>query len=191
MPIACRAFHARVSLDASHMGRDCRSIDRAIEDALRRTYGDACHEEGYMLGESIMLDSRGVGVVDTTAADGSMVYEVRYTASIFDLNEGGAMRCLVVKKNEEGMRLDPVPGDQAVGGLYSPQRRGPSPPLDVVLPILYHDAPTQTVLSKVKVGDVIGVTVLGTRFLFGDRNMRVVVRYGSDDHDERTTNEND
>ena len=166
--ITVETFHVKVRLECSLVHLPSYEIDAEIHRRLCLRYGDRCNSRGYIYGESIVIKCRSAGVVDNLVVDGGANYEVQYVATVVSPQQGDRFDCVVLNKNKEGIQCRA----NASSGIPCLNH------LDVILPIQWHDKPTQTYLQRdVKTNDNITVEVMGTRFQPGERSIRVVVQY--------------
>lgn len=166
--LVTRTFTDTVCLESHWMNSTGSAIDAKIREELQRTHGDQCVRDGFLYGDTVVLTNRGVGVVDRCVNRGAILYEVEFVATVCSLEEGESIRCQITRSNDEGLKC--VATDEAY-----PE----STPLDIILPIRWHDPRVQTHIRKnIKVGDTIHTTVIGARFDVRDRAMNVVVQLG-------------
>ena len=158
----------RVRLPASLMYSTSGTIDSEILRRLQNRFGDRCSSSGFVFRSSIVLTSRGEGVMDTVKLDGGMLFDCNFTARVLTLEEGESLKCRVVRKNEAGVMLSAV------------EKQYEHTPLVIVMPrLLHHDEGVVKAITDLSVGDEIRTTVLGCRFQPNETLMNVVVRYES------------
>lgn len=155
-----------VRLPASLMYSSSGSIDSEILRRLQNRFGDRCSGSGYVFRSSIVLTSRSQGIMDTVKLDGGMLFDCNFTARVLTLEEGEALLCRVVRKNEAGVMLS------AVGEKYK------HTPLVIVMPrLLHHEEADVAAIARLEIGDEIRTEVLGCRFQPNETLMNVVVRH--------------
>lgn len=158
-------YSVRMSLPARWMNSSSRTIDREILKQLRAKLGNRCGEDGYVYSDSIMVTSRGPGVVDNLQQTADIVYDVAYVARVYRPEEGEELRCVIKDKNQEGILCEP--SDETL-------RRTP---LDIIMPLRWHTQEQRGQLQNLAVGATITTRVMGARYCSGDRRISVVVEF--------------
>lgn len=135
-----------------------RNIDKTIEKRIKNEMEGKCINDGYVKKGSIKVISRSTGRVLVSQFNGSVVYNVRYSADICNPLEGALINAKVININKMGILLN--------GGDDDPS------PLQIIMAKQHHI--NNEVFEKLKVGDKVKVKVLGKRFEFGDTSINVI-----------------
>lgn len=156
-----RSYNTRVQLGAVWGNRSSHVIDKQIVSALQTLHGNRCHEQEevyYLYADSIRLVERGEGVLNTIVYDGSLLYQVTFTADVCTFPRGTKLTCAVLKRNEEGILCRIKHACQTASTVESP--------FIVMLPIRWHPPKVQKTLRNMdmQTDDVLHTQVLGSRF---------------------------
>ena len=147
-------------------------IDRILLKKIKDKLGDRCIEKGFVRSESLEVVERSIGRIYAEHLNGDIVYDVRLCADICNPIKGEEVRGRVTNSNKMGLLVK-------------------SGPLNIVLARQHHV--NRKCFRKINVGDEIPVSVVGSRFTFGDREISVIGYLGdvSDFIDEDDVSDED
>ena len=130
-----------------------KTIDDIIKDKIVDSVGNKCINEGYVQKDSIQIIRRSVGKIPAIQFNGDINYNVEYSAQICNPSKGMNIRCTVKNTNKMGI--------MAVSG-----------PLNIVIAKQHHM--NNNSFDEIKIGDIINIEIIGTRFELNDREITVV-----------------
>ena len=64
------------------------NIDLLVKNKLQKKIGNKCNKDGYVFANSIKILKRSIGKVNTSFFDGSISYNLEYSASVCNPKEG-------------------------------------------------------------------------------------------------------
>ena len=79
------------------------NIDLLVKNKLQKKIGNKCNKDGYVLANSIKILKRSIGKVNTSFFDGSISYNLEYSASICNPKEGSIINVKYVDHNKMGI----------------------------------------------------------------------------------------
>lgn len=149
-------------------------IDRILLKKIKNKLGDRCIEKGFVRSDSLEIVERSIGRIYAEHLNGDIVYDLRLCADICNPIKGEEVKGRVTNSNKMGLLVK-------------------SGPLNIVLARQHHV--NRKCFRKINVGDEIPVSVVGSRFTFGDREISVIGYLGDvsdfideeDVSDEETT----
>ena len=89
----------RIILNASNLN----NIERLIKNKLQKKIGNKCIKDGYVLSNSIQIIKRSIGKINTAFFDGSISYNIQYSAKICNPKEGSFIMVDYVDHNKMGI----------------------------------------------------------------------------------------
>lgn len=89
----------RIILNASNLN----NIERLIKNKLQKKIGNKCIKDGYVLSNSIQILKRSIGKINTAFFDGSISYNIQYSAKICNPKEGSFIIVDYVDHNKMGI----------------------------------------------------------------------------------------
>lgn len=150
-------------------------IDRILLKKIKDKIGDRCIEMGFVRSDSLEIVERSIGRIYAEHLNGDIVYDVRLSADICNPIKGEEVNGRVTNSNKMGLLVK-------------------SGPLNIVLARQHHV--NRKCFRKINVGDEIPVSIVGSRFTFGDREISVIGYLGDvsefideDDVSDETTTE--
>ena len=146
-----QSFPHSITLPVSKIGKD---IDATIIEQLQQEVGDKCTAHGFIRSSSIVITKRSVGIINTTQRQGSVDYKVVYEAEVCRKPDGQEIYCQVVNTNKLGIMAE-----------YKP--------LSIVLAKQHHQD-KKTEFDTKKVGDVIKVKIMGSRYELRDDQINAI-----------------
>ena len=79
------------------------NIDTMIKFALKEKIGNKCIKDGYVLSNSINILKRSLGKINTNFFDGSITYNITYTAKLCNPIEGSLLVVQYIDHNKMGI----------------------------------------------------------------------------------------
>ena len=137
-----------------------RNIDNTIQRKIKDEMEGKCIEIGYVRPDSINIINRSPGKLLVSQFNGSVIYNIQYSADICNPLEGAKIKVKIININKMGA-LAVVDGIEA----------GESP-LSVLIAKQHHIDNEH--FEKLQSGDVINVKIIGKRFEFGDTQISVI-----------------
>lgn len=128
-------------------------IDLLVEKKLQEKYGNTCLKEGYIFKDSIKLIERSLGTIDPEYFTGFLRFQVRFQADVCYPIKGQKILCTVESTNKLGIKAI-------------------QEPLHIILAKQHH--PDKSEFDKIKIGDKILISVLGSRFSLYDKQIDVI-----------------
>ena len=135
-----------------------RSINITLKSKLSSEIEGKCIKEGYVRKDSIKILSRSVGEVLLSHFNGDILYHIRYNADICNPLEGMKITAKVVNINKMGILAEYIDGDVS--------------PLMILLAKQHHL--DNSLYDKLRVGEIITLSVLGKRFEYGDTQISII-----------------
>ena len=89
----------RIILNPSNLN----NIERLIKNKLQKKIGNKCIKDGYVLSNSIQILKRSIGKINTAFFDGSISYNIQYSAKICNPKEGSFIMVDYVDHNKMGI----------------------------------------------------------------------------------------
>ena len=89
----------RIILNPSNLN----NIERLIKNKLQKKVGNKCIKDGYVLSNSIQILKRSIGKINTAFFDGSISYNIQYSAKICNPKEGSFITVDYVDHNKMGI----------------------------------------------------------------------------------------
>ena len=129
------------------------NIDNSLLFQLKKDIGNKCINEGYIDKDSIQILKRSIGKINSSHLNGSVNFDIEYTANVCNPREGDIVSCKVLDINTMGLLTE-------------------SSPLTIVLPRDHHtDDPN---FKEVSIGDDIRVSIIGSRFDLYDTQITAI-----------------
>ncbi len=79
------------------------NIEQMIKNKLRRKIGNKCIKDGYVLSNTIHILKRSIGKINTAFFDGSISYNIQYSAKVCNPKEGSFIVVEYVDHNKMGI----------------------------------------------------------------------------------------
>ncbi len=79
------------------------NLNMLIKSKLQKKIGNKCNKDGYVLAKSIKILKRSIGKINTSFFDGSISYNVKYSASICNPKEGSIINVQYIDHNKMGI----------------------------------------------------------------------------------------
>ena len=140
-------------------------INKLIVYTLKKRYEGVCNKDGYIVKDSIELINRSIGeliLVDNTSY---IMYNITYKSTIISPSVGHKIKCVVNSNNRMGLigfikeKEDDTINDS---------------PFIIIIPSEYYD--DNELLSSIKEGDIIDVSIEKTRTKYLSKQIQVVAK---------------
>ena len=123
------------------------SIDEILTKKLKDKVGHRCIKEGYVDKESIKIIERTIGKIVSHSFDGSIKYNIKYSADVCNLLKGLVVTGKIKNISKMGILLD-------------------KQPLEIILARQHHA--DKSIFDNSNYDDEINVTILGSKFDLND-----------------------
>lgn len=101
------AFNQNLNIDMSLLEED--SFDNIILKTLKTEVGNKCIRHGYIKIDSINIIKRTIGTINSSRLDGSINYDISYSADVCCPTKGQIIECEVKNKNKMGIMAEKKP----------------------------------------------------------------------------------
>ena len=146
-----------LSVEAKHINN---KINEYILQKLKNNFEGKCLKYGYIKPTSIKIIKRSAGNVLTSHLNGSVLYNVEFTADICNPLEGTIIEVQVKNKNKMGVLAGIIGDDNS--------------PLNILLARQHHINHLPTEFMELNVDDTISIKVIGKRFEYGDNQISII-----------------
>lgn len=135
-----------------------KNIETILLKKLKETLEGKCCKDGYIKTNSIAMVNRSLGRIEPGYFNGSMIYNVEYSADICNPSEKQLIECNVVSLNKIGVLC--IAGDSE------------NQPFKIIIPRQTHlDNP---LFKEVIVGTKVTIEVVGSRFEINDSFISII-----------------
>jgi len=146
-----------LSVEAKHINN---KLDDYILGKIKNNYEGKCLKYGYIKPNSIHIIKRSIGNVLTSHFNGSILYNVEFSADICNPLEGAIIEVQVKNKNKMGVLAGITDEDNS--------------PLNILLARQHHINHLSNEFMALNVDDTISVKVIGKRFEYGDNKISII-----------------
>jgi len=146
-----------LSVEAKHINN---KINDYVLQQLKSKFEGRCLKYGYIKPNSIKILKRSAGNVLTSHFNGSVLYNVEFSADICNPLEGAIIKVQVKNKNKMGVLAGIIDEDNS--------------PLNILLARQHHINHLPTEFMGLNVDDTISVKVIGKRFEYGDNQISII-----------------
>ena len=150
-------------LDPTDLKDDIHNI---IKYKLKENIEGKCHEDGYIIKESVRIVKRNVGIIVTNNGKSEIKYVITYQAKIISPSENDEITIYINNINKMGIigyiKLDE--GDTAEES-----------PLVVMIPREYFDESSKNV-HDLTIGQRLDVAVVGSRIKYRSESIQVIAK---------------
>lgn len=147
-------LNSKVSINASDLNKNIESI---IEKKLKDNYEGKCCKDGYIKKDSIEIVNRSLGRIDPGQFNGSITYNIEYSADICNPSEKQLIDCNAVSINKIGVLCMSDNENQ---------------PFKIIIPRQNHlDNP---LFKEIIEGSKIQIEVIGSRFEINDSFISII-----------------
>lgn len=136
-------------------------IDDVILARLKKKVEGKCIKYGYLMPNSIKILSRSMGIINNTNFDGITMYKIKYSAEICNPAIGQVVQCQVFN----------IDKSQVICYIDKPD----SSPLELFL--FKHHHTNNTDFAALKIGDIVNVSVGGSKWEYRDTRIIVIAQY--------------
>jgi len=151
-------------LDPKELNND---IDSTIKHKLRDMVEGKCHEDGYIIKDSIRIIQRSIGSVVTNNGKSEIKYKIIYKANIISPSINDEISILINNINKMGV----------LGYIkLSESDTSKDSPLIIMIPKEYFNEETARNFSDLTIGQKIDVVVVGSRIKYRSDNIQVIAK---------------
>jgi DNA-directed RNA polymerase subunit E'/Rpb7 len=144
-----------VSIEPKYMNN---KLEHHILKKLKNKYEGKCIKEGYIKTDSIKILKRSAGKIVSSHFNGNVIFHIKMSIELCNPLNNTVIDVQITNNNKMGI-LAVIPHDS-------------NSPLNILLPRQYHiDNDT---FVGLKIGDIISIKILGTRFEFGESEISVI-----------------
>ena len=141
-------------------------IDHIIEDKLKLKIEGRCHENGFIVKDSVAIINRKMGKIVTNNRKSEINYHVTYKAKIISPSEGDELNIYINNINKMGV----------IGYIkIKDSDTSDDSPLVVMVPKEYFDGSSRN-LNDLTIGQQIDVEVLGHRIKYRAKNIQIIAK---------------
>ena len=142
----------KLGIKCNEMGEN---IDEILKDKLIKSVGNRCLKEGYINGDSINIINRTLGKINPNHFNGEIYYNVQYEADICNPQKNMIIACKVKDTNQLGIMAE----------------------VDCLTIVIAKQFLGQSIkLSNYNMGDIINVSIIGSRFDLNDKNITIIAK---------------
>ena len=147
-------LNSKVSIKASDLNKN---IENIIEKKLKENYEGKCCKDGYIKKDSIEIVNRSMGRMEPGQFNGSVTYNIEYSAEICNPSEKQLIDCNAVSINKIGVLCMSDNENQ---------------PFKIIIPRRTHlDNPS---FKEIIEGSKIQIEVVGSRFEINDTFISII-----------------
>jgi len=151
------SINKSISVEAKHINN---KLDDYILKKIKDNYEGRCLKYGYIKTNSIHIIKRSIGNVLTSHFNGSVLYNINFSADICNPLEGAIIEVQVKNKNKMGVLAGIIDDD--------------SSPLNILLARQHHMNHLPNEFMNLNINDTISVKVIGKRFEYGDNQISII-----------------
>ena len=144
------AFNQNININCVSLDSD--NFDNIILDTLKNEVGDKCIKHGYIKMDSIHILKRTIGTINSVRLNGSINYDISYSAEVCCPIIGQELECTIKNKNKMGLLAE-------------------RKPITIVIAKKSND---NEEFSNYNIGDRIKIKILGSRFDLYDINITAI-----------------
>ena len=141
------AFNQAINLSCDNLN-NVNNLDNLILEKLKEEVGDKCIKHGYIKKDTIKINKRSIGKLNSSRLNGSLNYEVFYNAEVCNPTNGQIIKCKIKNKNKMGLLAE-------------------AKPVLIVISDIKEN-------SDLDIDDVINVKLLGSRFDLFDTQITAI-----------------
>tara|TARA_B100001029_G_C14854393_1_gene335519 strand:- start:60 stop:563 length:504 start_codon:yes stop_codon:yes gene_type:complete len=141
-------------------------INNIIKYKLKENIEGKCHEDGYIIKESVSIIRRNIGNIVTNNGKSEIKYLITYKAKIISPSENDEIRIYINNINKMGV-IGYIKLDEGDTSEESP--------LVVMVPREYFDGSLKNI-HDLTVGQTLDVVVIGSRIKYHSENIQVIAK---------------
>ena len=141
-------------------------INNIIKYKLKENIEGKCHEDGYIIKESVSIIRRNIGSIVTNDGKSEIKYLITYKAKIISPSENDEIRIYINNINKMGI----------IG--YIKLNEGDTSeesPLVVMIPREYFEGSSKNI-HDLTIGQTLDVVVIGSRIKYHSENIQVIAK---------------
>ena len=133
------------------------NIDNILKQKIMKEIEGKCIGDGYIKRNSVRIINRGAGRLMIAQFNGTIQYNIKYTALICNPHEGDILECKVENINKMGVMafIDDIDS-----------------PMSILLAKQHHRDNSN--FNKIQTGNIIKIRIIGKRFEFGDKKISII-----------------
>ena len=133
------------------------NIDNILTHKIMKDIEGKCIGDGYIKRNSVRIINRGAGTLMMSQFNGTVQYNIKYTALICNPHEGDIIECKVENINKMGVMafIDDIDS-----------------PMSILLAKQHHKDDSK--FNNIKTNDIINIKIIGKRFEFGDNKISII-----------------
>ena len=141
-------------------------LDNIIKYKLKETIEGKCHEDGYIVKDSVHIIQRNMGKVVTNNGKSELKYTVRYKAQLISPSENDELSIYINNINKMG-----------VLGYFKLKDGDTSEdsPLLIMVPKEYFENSSKN-YDDLTIGQKLNVNIIGSRIKYSSENIQVIAR---------------
>ena len=146
------AFDQSIAITCDQLQNNI-NLDELLLDTLKREVGDKCIKHGYIKKNSIKINKRSIGTINSSRFDGSMVFDISYTAEVCNPTIGQVVKCRVKSKNKMGLLAESHP---------------------IIVVVSDQNNISNTSIQSIKIDDLVNIKLIGVRYDLYDNNITAI-----------------
>jgi DNA-directed RNA polymerase subunit E'/Rpb7 len=99
-------FEEQITLTPKDLRKEITSIDKILEDKLRRNLQGRCSRNGYVLPDGIRILSRSMGTIERGRFTGNLLFHVQAEGKVLNPPDGTILEGEVIRKNKMGLYVE-------------------------------------------------------------------------------------
>ena len=99
-------FEEQITLTPKDLRKEITSIDKILEDKLRRNLQGRCSRNGYVLPDGIHILSRSMGTIERGRFTGNLLFHVQAEGKVLNPPDGTILEGEVIRKNKMGLYVE-------------------------------------------------------------------------------------
>ena len=142
-------------------------IDNTIKHKLKEIIEGKCHEDGYIIKDSIRIIQRSMGNIVTNNNRSEIKYTIKYKAEIISPSINDELSIVINNINKMGI----------IGYIkLNESDTSKDSPLIIMIPKEYFNEETTRNISDLTIGQKIDVVVIGSRIKYRSENIQVIAK---------------
>ena len=139
-----------------------KKIEDVILDKLKQKVEGKCTNVGYVIHDSINIQTRSLGMINNASFDGITTYKIKFTADVCNPVIGQIIQCQVgnIDKSQVICYINEIPDKS---------------PLEIYLFKYHHVGNSE--YSELKKGDLINVKIGGSKWEYKDTQIISIAQY--------------
>jgi hypothetical protein len=136
-------------------------IDNIILSKLKKKIEGKCIKEGYIIPDSVIIQTRTLGMINNASFDGMTTYKVTFTCNICNPVNGQMIRC----------KVGNIDKSQVICYIDKPE----TSPIEIYL--FKHTHVGNVEFASLKEGDIINVKIGGSKWEYKDTQINSIAQF--------------